>query len=151
MSLNICSLKTNVLNLKLEITYKFRPTVIGICDSKNTNHIESLYNLTGYSITTNNFSKKSGLALYIKNYIPAMTKPAQTYIRGGIETIFADINTPNGIIAVGLVNTPNGIITVGLVYKHSVDINVENFTTALETIISSLDPHNKTYIMGIST
>ena len=75
-------------------------------------------------------------------------KPAQTYIRGGIETIFADLNTPNGIITVGLVynNTPNGIIIVGLVYKLSVDINVENFSTALETIIFSLDPHNKTYI-----
>ena len=99
-----------------------------------------MFNLTGYCIlTNNNQSHKGGLALYIKNNIRATIKPAQTFIRGGIETIFADLNTPNGIIA------------VGLVYKRSVDINVENFTSALETIISSPDPNNKTYIVGIST
>ena len=38
-------------------------------------------------------------------------------------------------------------ITVGLIYKRSVDISVENFTIALETIITSLDQNNKTYIM----
>ena len=137
MLLNICSLKTNFLNLQLEITDKFRPTVIGICETKITNEIESLYNLTGYGIlTNNNQSNKGGLALYIKKSIPAMIKPAQTFIWGGIETNFADLNTPNGII------------TVGLIHKRSIDISVENFTIALETIISSLDPNNKTYIMG---
>ena len=96
MSLNICCQKTNFLNLQLEITDKFRPTVIGICETKITNEIESLYNLTGYSIpTNNNTSNDDGLALYIKNHIPATIKPAQTFIRGGIETIFADLNTPN--------------------------------------------------------
>ena len=43
---------------------------------------------------------------------------------------------------------PSGIITVGLVYKRSVDIGTENFSIALEEIISSLDPNIKTYIMG---
>ena len=123
-------------------------------------------------IANNNQSTKRGLALYIQNNIPATIKAALTFIRGGIETICADLNTPNGIITVGLVNTPNGIITVGLVntpngiitvrlvntpngiitvglvYKLSVHINVENFTIALETIIFSLDPNNKTYIVG---
>ena len=94
MSLNICSLKTNFLNLQLEITDKFQPTVIGICETKITNEIESLYNITGYSmLTNNNQSNKGGLALYIKNNIPAMIKPAQTFIQGDIETIFADLNT----------------------------------------------------------
>ena len=37
---------------------------------------------------------------------------------------------------------------VRLIYKHSLDINVENFTITLETIISSLNPNYKTYIMG---
>ena len=45
-------------------------------------------------------------------------------------------------------NTPSGIITVGLVYKRSVDISTENFSIALEEIISSLYPNIKTYIMG---
>ena len=58
---------------------------------------------------------------------------AQIFIGGGIETIFADLNTLNGIIS------------VGLIYKRSIDINVENLTSTLETIISSLDPGNKTY------
>ena len=86
--------------------------------------------------TNNNQSNKGGVALYIKNSIPVMVKPAQTIIRNGIETIFADLNTPSGII------------TVGLVYKRSVDISTENFSVALEEIISSLDPNIKTYIMG---
>ena len=45
MSLNICSLKSNVLNLQLEITDHFRPSVIGICETKITNEIETLYNI----------------------------------------------------------------------------------------------------------
>ena len=112
--------------------------VIYICETKITAEIESFYNLTG--MLTNNQSNKGGLALYIKNNIPATIKPAQTFIRGGIETIFADLNTPNGIT------------TVGLVYKLSVDINIENyFTIALETIISSLDQIIRHISYGIST
>ena len=65
-------------------------------------------------ITNNDQSNKGGVALYIKNSIPVMVKPVQTIIRNGIETIFADLNTPSGII------------TVGLVYKRSVDISTEN-------------------------
>ena len=115
----------------------FRPTVIGICETKITNEIETLYNIAGYNMfTNNNQSNKGGVALYIKNSIPVMVKPAQTIIRNSIETIFADLNTPSGII------------TVGLVYKRSVDISTENFSIALEKIISSLDPNIKTYIMG---
>ena len=86
--------------------------------------------------TNNNRSNKGGVAFYIKNIIPVMVKPEQTFIRNGIETIFDDLNTPSGII------------TVGLVYKQSLDISTENFYTAIEEIISSLDPNSKTYIIG---
>ena len=58
-----------------------------------------------------------------------MVKPDQTFNRNGIETIFADLNTQSGII------------TFGLVYKRSVDIGTENFSLAIEEIISSLDPN----------
>ena len=54
MSLNICSLKSNFLNLQLEITDHFRPSVIGICETKMTNKIETLYNIDGYNMFTNN-------------------------------------------------------------------------------------------------
>ena len=53
--------------------------------------------------TNNNQSNIGGLALYIKNNIPVMVKQEQTFTRNGIETIFADLNTPSGIITVGLV------------------------------------------------
>ena len=53
-----------------------------------------MFNLTGNQLN------KGGLALYIKKHIPATIKSAQTFIRGGIKTIFTDINTPNGIITV---------------------------------------------------
>ena len=43
MSLSICSLKSNFLNFKLEITDYFRPSVIGICEMKMTNEIEHVY------------------------------------------------------------------------------------------------------------
>ena len=44
--------------------------------------------------------------------------------------------------------TTNGIIAVGLIYKRSVDISTEKVSVAMEPLISSLDPHVKTYIMG---
>ena len=69
--------------------------------------------------TNNNQSNKGGVALYIKNNIPVIVKPAETIILNGIETIFADLNTPSGIIS------------VGLVYKRSEDISIENFSIAL--------------------
>ena len=138
MSLNICSLKSNFLNLQLEITDHFRPSVIGICETKITNEIETLYNIAGYNMFTNNNQyNKGGVALYIKNSIAVMVKPEQTIIRNGIDTIFADLSTPSGII----------IITVGSVYKLSVDISTENFSIALEEIIFSLGPNIKMYIM----
>ena len=65
-----------------------------------------------------------------------MVKLEQTFTINGIETIFADLNTPSGII------------TVGFVYERSVDISTDNFSITLEVIISSLDPNMKTYIMG---
>ena len=87
MSLNICSLKSNFLILQLEITDNFRPSVIGICETKMTKEIETLYNIAGYSMFTNNSqSNKEGVALYIKNSIPVMVKPAETIIQTGNET-----------------------------------------------------------------
>ena len=82
MSLNICSLKSNFLNLQLEITDHFRPSVIGICETKMTNEIETLYNIAGYKMfTNNNQSNKGGVALYIKNSIPVMVKPKVYILR----------------------------------------------------------------------
>ena len=121
MSRNICSRKSNLLNVLLQITDHFRPSVIGICETKITNEIETLYNIAGYNMfTNNNQSNKGWLALYIKIDIPTMVKPEETFIRNGIETIFADLNTPSGII------------TVGLGYKQSVDISTENFSLSIE-------------------
>ena len=37
---------------------------------------------------------------------------------------------------------------VGLIYKRSVDKSTDKISVALEPLISSLDPHVKTYIMG---
>ena len=102
-----------------------------------TNEIETLCNIAGYNMfTNNNKSNKVEEHFIFKKNIPVMVKPAQTIIRNGIETIFADLNTPSGII------------TVGLVYTRSLDISSENFSIALEEIISSLNPNIKTYIMG---
>ena len=54
MSLNTCSHKNNFLNLQLEITDRFCPSVIGICETKMTSEIETLYNIAGYNMFTNN-------------------------------------------------------------------------------------------------
>ena len=105
--------------------------------NKIDSNIEQLYNLAGYNlITNNNQLNKGGLALYIKSNIPATIKPEQTFIRNGIESIFAELTTTNGITV------------VGLIYMCSVDISTENFSVVLEPLISSLDPLVKTYIMG---
>ena len=102
-----------------------------------TYEIETLYNIVGYNMfTNNNQSNKGVVALYIKNNIPVMVKLEQSFIRNGIKTIFANLNTPSGII------------TVGLVYKRSVDISTENIYILQEEIISSFDPKIKTYNRG---
>ena len=100
----MCSIKSNFLNLQLEITDHFRPTVIGICETKMTNEIETLYNIADYNMFTNNNQSNKGGGLSFKNSIIVMVKPAQTFIQNIIETIFADLNTPSGIIAVGWFN-----------------------------------------------
>ena len=133
MSLDISCLKCKFLNLQLEITDNFRPSVIGIFETKITNEIETLYNVAGYNMfTNNNQSNKGLLALYIKNNIRVMVEPEQTFTCNGIEIICTNLNTPSVIII------------VGLVYKRSVDVSTENFSMALEEIISSQDPNIKT-------
>ena len=61
----------------------------------------------------NNQLNRGGLARYIKNNIPVKIKPEQTFIRNGIESIFAELTTTNGIIV------------VGISYKRSVDISTK--------------------------
>ena len=76
MSPNICSLKSNFLDLQLEIADHLHPSVIGIYETKMTNEIETLYNIAGCNmLTNNNQSNKGGVALYIKNSIPVTVKP----------------------------------------------------------------------------
>ena len=78
-----------------------------------------LYNFAGYNLITNyNQWNKGGLALYIKCNIPATIKPEQTFIRNGIESLFAELTTTNGIIV------------VGLIYKRSLDISTEKIYAA---------------------
>ena len=60
MSLNICSLKSNFLNLQLETTDHFHPSVTGICETKITKEIETLYNIAGYNMFTNNNQSNKG-------------------------------------------------------------------------------------------
>ena len=58
-------------------------------------------------------------------------------MRNGIDYIFGELTTTNGIIV------------VGLIYKRSVDISTENFSFALEPFISFNDPRVLfLYIMG---
>ena len=136
MSLNVSSLEKHFLTLQTE-TDHFRPSVIGLCETKIDSNIEQLYNLAGYNLITNNNQLiKGGLALYIKSNITVTIKPEQTFIRNCIESIFAELPTTNGIIV------------VGLIYKRSVDISTEKCSVALEPLFSSLDPRVITYIMG---
>ena len=102
LSINISSVKKHLQTLQTEITDFFRPSVIGLRETKINSNIEQLYNLAGYNLKTNNNQlNKGGLALYIKSNIPVTIKPEQTFIRNGIESFFAELTTTNGIIAVG--------------------------------------------------
>ena len=114
--LSLSSLKKHFLTLHTEITDNFYPSVIELCETKNDSNIEQLYNLAGYNlITNNNQLNKGGLAL--KNQ-PVTIKPEQTFISNGIESIFAELTTSNGIIV------------VGLIYKRIVDISTKKFSCA---------------------
>ena len=53
LSLNVSSLKKHFLTLQTEITDKFRPSVIGLYETKIDSNIEQLYNLAGYNLTIN--------------------------------------------------------------------------------------------------
>ena len=90
--------------------------MIGLCETKIDSNIEQLYNLAGYNlITNNNQLNTGGLALYIKSNSPVTIKPELTFFRNGIESIFAELTTTNGIIV------------VSLIYMRSVDIRTERF------------------------
>ena len=54
-------------------------------------------------MTNNNQLNKGRLALYMKSNIPVTIKQEQTFIRNAIESIFPELTTTNGIIAVGLI------------------------------------------------
>ena len=98
---------------------------------------EQLYNLAGYNFITNNTQlNMGGLALCIKGNISVTIQLEQTFILNGIESIFAELSTNNGIIV------------VGISYKRIVDISTDKFLVTLEPLISSLNPRVKTYIMG---
>ena len=126
----------NTLALQTEITDNFRHSVIGLCETKIDSNIEQLYNLASYNLITNNNQLNKGvLALYRKSNIPVTIKREQIFIRNGIESIFAELKTTNGIIV------------VSLIYNLGVDISTGHFSVALEPLISSLDPRVKTYIM----
>ena len=89
LSLNISSLKKQFQTLQTEIRDHFRPSVIGLCETKINSNIEQLYNLAGYNlITNNNQLNKGGHAVYIKSNIPGTIKQEQTFIPNGIESIF---------------------------------------------------------------
>ena len=54
LSFNISSLKKHIQRMQTEITDHFRPSVIGLCETKIDSNIEQLYNLAGYNLITNN-------------------------------------------------------------------------------------------------
>ena len=89
LTLNFSSLKKHFQTLQTEITYYFRPSVIGLCVTKIDSNIEQQYNLAGYNILTNNNQLNKGiLALYIKSNILITIKAGLTFIRNGIESFF---------------------------------------------------------------
>ena len=114
-------------HISIFINSQFCQTGIGIYETKIT-EIESLY----ISIP-----KKVEL-VFCKNNTPAIIFIILSQIKLSFNVVLKSI----------LQITHNGIITNGLIYKHSVDINVEYFTIALEIIISSLDPNKTTNVMG---
>ena len=118
MSLNISSLKKHFQTLQTDTTAHFNPSVIGLRETKIDSNIEQQCNLAGYNlITNNNQLNKGGFPIYIKSNIPVTIKPEQTFIRNGIELFFAELTATKGIIV------------VGLIYKRSVDISTENYSS----------------------
>ena len=51
----------------------------------------------------NNQLNKGGFALYVKSNIYVTIKPEQTWMRIGIESMFDELTTTNGIIEVGVI------------------------------------------------
>ena len=90
-------------------------------------------------LTNNKQSNKGGLALYIKINILMMVNQDQIFTRNGIETICWSKHT-----------SLSGIITVGLVYKWCVDSSTENFSAALEEIISFLKIQILKYVLFVT-
>ena len=98
MALNIASLKENFLSLQINITDHFAPTVLGLCETKLTNELQDLYNLSGYNMyTNNNMSNKGGVCLFINDRLTVVPRPELSFIRPGIETLFVDIYCDNEV------------------------------------------------------
>ena len=122
----------------LETELKSRFDVIALCECKLTNDISNLYNITGYSMFTNNSSRNSGgLTLYIDSIHD------KCFVRNDLN--LNCIDTESLFIEI-LCKEKN--IVIGVVYRRP-GTGFDNFYTKVSNIVDSLRLENKViYITG---
>jgi len=139
LSINIDGIRNKFeeFQIQLNLNNKFRPSVIGVCETKLTDSRASMHNIPGYQLITNNHrGNKGGVALYIRDGITFIAKPQLTFIIRGIETIFADIII-NGVTR-----------TVGMIYRRAVDITISDFADKIVSDVLENLGNNRSYLMG---
>jgi len=139
LSINIDGIKnkSEEFQLQLNLNNNFRPSVLGVCETKLTDIRASMHNIPGYQLITNNYmGNKGGVALYIREGITFIPKPQLTFIIPGIETVFADI----------IINGETK--TVGMIYRRAMDITIPDFADEITSRILENLRNNKAYLMG---
>lgn len=142
-SLNIMSFNISSAPLHLETLFdqclnnfhvKFH--VIGLCETRLTDNIVSLYKVKGYSGYFNNKNTRGGgVAIYLHDSYEASCIPDFTLQLPQIETLSLNITQPHRFIVCMVYRPPNS--------------NMNDFLESIDNIIASLNALNlKCYFFG---
>ena len=117
--------------------YKF--DLIGIAETNISAECKNLYDLDGYESIYQDkiFNKKkgSGVALYISSNLVFTKMNEQSYVNGGIESLFVKIVHPKSVFIAGVIYRPPGG-------------DVKKFNESISSIMSSFNDSDKVYILG---
>ena len=112
--------------------------ILSFTETKLTDNISNLFNISGYNMFVNNFQRNSGgLAVYVKNNIDNIKiRNDLNKSLDHIETLFLEFKRGTSTVLVGTIyRRPSG--------------NMTNFIEELDSILSTISNENKvTYIMG---
>ena len=136
---NISSLPHNFDNFSfiMNDSLKRKIDIIGLCETKLTDDLTNLYNISGYDMFYNNKSRNSGgLILYINDRFNSFKRNDLECKFDYIETLFVEISIKDKSFLVGQIYRRPGS-------------NFDNFLTKMNDLLEQISSENKIcYLIG---